>query len=178
MKNFKDMSNDELKEEFIKWFGKEKWEEEEILEIMQSIVFDVSREYFHIEPIPVVFEEVQGNISVFNIKEKCIMLNPKYKDDKVTLAAATVHELTHYFQLLYVLNYDTPKAKRWKEELSNYINDKNPIGNVLQEIEIDAEAMSEVILETEYGIKYKNSDPLLQDLIDEYIRSRKILSDD
>ena len=30
-----------LKEEFIKYFGKEKWEEEEILEILQDVAFNV-----------------------------------------------------------------------------------------------------------------------------------------
>lgn len=177
MKDYKNMTNEELKEEFIKWFGEEKWEEEEILEFIQEVVFNICSEYFNISPIPAVFEYVEGNISVFDNKLKCIKLNPKYKDDKVTLVAATVHELEHYYQLLYVSNCNTPKAKRWLKELNNYISgEKNPTGNVLQEVEIDAEAVTQVILETEYGIRYRNPDPNLQEIIDLYIKSGKILS--
>ncbi len=72
---------------------------------------------------------------------------------------------------------DTPKAKRWRAELENYISDANPNMNVLQEIEIDAEAFTEVILDNEFGITYRNPNPTLQELIDEYIRSKKILEE-
>lgn len=176
MKDYKNVSNEELKEEFIKWFGEEKWEEEEILEFLQGVIFDICREYLGITPIPVVFEEVPGNVSVFDNKLICIKVNPKYKYDKVTMVAAVVHELEHYYQLLYASNMDTPKAKRWKKELNNYISGENdPVGNVLQEVEIDAEAFAEVILSCEYGIEYKNDNPYIQSLVEKYIRSGKLI---
>lgn len=62
-------------------------------------------------------------------------------------------------------------------ELENYISDDNPNMNVLQEIEIDAEAFTQVVLDTEFGITYRNPNPLLQELIDKYIRSGKILEE-
>ena len=171
------MNDDEIKEEFIKWFGEEKWKEEEILNVIQHVIIDISNEYLGIEPIPVVFEEIPGNISVLDIQLQCIKLNPKYKDDKVTLVAAAVHELEHWYQLLYVSNCNTTKAKRWRKELENYINETNPNLNVLQEIEIDTEAFTEVILLCEFGIKYQNPDPMLQTLIKAYINNGKITSD-
>lgn len=178
MKNYKDISNEELKEEFIKWFGEEKWNEEEMLFFIDQMLWIVCNEYLGIEPIPVIFEEVPGNISVLDTQLHCIKLNPKYKDDKVILVAAAVHELEHWYQLLYVSNMNTPKATRWKKELDNYISDKNPDMNVLQEIEIDAEAFTEIILDCEFGIKYINPNPILQALIDEYILNHKITSDE
>lgn len=177
MKNFKEMNNEEIKEEFIKWFGEDKWEEEETLSFVEQLLWIVCDEYLGIEPIPIVFEEVPGNISVLDIKLQCIKLNPKYKDDKVILVAAAVHELEHWYQILYVSCMDTPKAKRWRDELENYISDANHNMNVLQEIEIDAEAFTEVILDNEFGITYRNPNPTLQELIDEYIRSKKILEE-
>ena len=177
-KDYKNMSNEELKIEFIKWFDEEKWEEEEILEFLQGIIFDVCREYLNVEPIPVVFEKVQGNIAVFDNKLICIKVNPEYKYEKVTMVAAIVHELEHYYQLLYVSNIDSPKAKRWKDNLNNYIKGEiDPIGNVLQEVELDAEAFAEVILDCEFGIQYRNPDPILQEAIDRYIRSGKLIED-
>lgn len=164
--------------EFIKYFGKEKWEEGEILYVINEIAGNISRDYLGLEPIPVIFEEIPGNISVLDIKEKYIKLNPKYKNDLITLIASLSHELEHYYQLVYVKSYDTPKAKRWKLELENYITDQNPNGNELQEIEIDAEAFAKVILITEFGIEYHNPNSMLDWIIDEYIKSKKILSDD
>lgn len=177
MKEYKNINNEELKEEFIKWFGEEKWEEEETLAFVQQLLQMVCNEYLGIDPIPIIFEEVPGNISVLDVKQRCIKLNPKYKNDKEMLVAASVHELEHWYQILYVSNYNTPKAKRWRLELENYISDKNPNMYILQEIEIDAEAFTQIVLETEFGITYRNSNPLIQKLIDKYIRSEKILED-
>ncbi len=178
MKDYKYMTNDELKEEFIKWFGEEKWEEKEILEFLQCIIFDVCLNWLKIDPIPVVFETIPGNVAVFDNKLVCIKVSNKYKDDKVAMAAAIVHELEHYYQLLYVANFDTPKARRWKKELNNYISgEKGPIGNVLQEVELDAEAFVEIVLSCEYGIEYRNPIPELQEAIEIYIKSGKILEE-
>ena len=174
MKNYKEMSKEELKREFIKWFGKEKWEEQQILDFLDGIVCDVCREYLGIPPVPVVFEKVPGNIAVFDNKLLCIKCNPDYKDQQVVLVSAIVHELEHYFQLLYVSNYSTPKAKRWLYNLQHYIGEDDPYNNLRQEIEIDAEAFAEVILDCEFGIKYENADPELQQLIEEYISSGKL----
>ena len=49
------------------------------------------------------------------------------------------------------------------------------VGNVLQEIEIDAEATAQIVLSCEYGLTYKHPDDTIQALIEEYILSRKIL---
>ena len=62
MSKFKDMTKEELKQEFIKWFGEEKWEEQEIIDFLEGIVCDVCREYLGISPVPVVFEKIKGNI--------------------------------------------------------------------------------------------------------------------
>lgn len=96
----------------------------------------------------------------------------------VDLMDSVIHELEHYYQLHYVANYNTPKALRWKKELDNYITSENVIGNLIQEIEIDAMAFSQIVLETDYGIIYRHENPLIQELIDNYIHSRKILNDD
>lgn len=177
MKKNKSMTEKEIKDEFIKWFGEEKWEEDEILDFLEEIVVDVCNVYLNVTPIPIIFETVPGNIAVYDNKLKCIKVNRKYKDDKVTMAAAIVHELEHYYQILYAYTFDTPKAKRWKNELENYIGTSNPIENIMQEIEIDAEAFAEVILSCEFGIKYRNSIPEYQDVIDKYIRSGKLLEE-
>ena len=96
------VTDEELKKEFIKWFGEEKWEEEEILEFLQGIIFDVCREYLNIEPIPVVFEKVPGNIAVFDNKLICIKVNPEYKYDKVKNIKGCLCPRGQFFFLLIV----------------------------------------------------------------------------
>ena len=174
MSKFKDMTKEELKQEFIKWFGEEKWEEQEIIDFLEGIVCDVCREYLGISPVPVVFEKIKGNIAAFDNKLLFIKVNPDYKNDQIMLVSSIVHELEHYYQLLYVSNFDTPKARRWKYNLQHYIGEDDPYNNLRQEIEIDAEAFAVVILDCEFGIPYENPDPEIQALIRDYIRSGKL----
>lgn len=171
MKDFKNMTKEEIKEEFIKWFGEEAWKDDEILDFLDEIVFIICNEDLGVNTIPVIFEIVPGNIAIYDNKLKCIKINSKYKDDKITMVAAIVHELEHYYQILYAFNMNTPKAKRWKNELENYIDISNPTENIMQEIEIDAEAFTEVILSCEFGINYRNPIPDYQEVIDNYIKS-------
>lgn len=162
-----------LKEEFINNFGKEKWKELEALKPLQEAVDLVSREYLCIEPIPVVFDYLEDDISRYDFNLKAIILNNKYINDFEELLDSCLHELEHHWQRLYVASNNTPKALRWKEELKNY----NRL-DVTQEIEIDAYAFAQVILSCEFGIIHRHPNEELQSLIDEYINSRKILSED
>lgn len=179
MKKFENISNsnEKLKEGFIQWFGEDKWNELEILEFFQKVSDNICIEYLNVEPIPVIFAETKGCIAVLDIQLECIRLNPKYKEDKVQLVSALLHELEHHYQLCYISNFNTPKAQRWKREIFNYILSDKPKQNVLQEIELDAEDFAEVILECEYGITYRNPEPTLQFAIEEYIKSGKLLEE-
>lgn len=161
-----------LKKEFIQNFGENKWNELEALKPLQEAVDLVSRDYLCIEPIPVVFEKLDGDVSRYDFKLQAIILNNKYINDYVELLDSCLHELEHHWQRIYIANNDTPKAKRWKEELKNY----NRL-DVTQEIEIDAYAFAQVILSCEFGIIHKHPNNELQYIIDEYINTRKILSD-
>ena len=162
-----------LKQEFINAFGEELWEEQELLKDLQEKVDYVSAEYLGIESIPVVFETIEGDISRYDFKLQAIILNRKYKNDYVELLDSCFHELEHHWQRIYIANNDTPKAKRWKNELEHY--DKY---NINQEIEIDACAFAQVIMSCELGIIHKHPDKYIQYLIDDYINTRKILNDD
>lgn len=176
---FKELSEEELKIEFIRYFGEDKWNQEEVLADLQQIVFDVCENWLGIEPIPVLFGEHIGTDEArLDIKEQVIWLNLKNQGDWVELLNGVLHELEHLYQLFYVSSMDTPKAKRWKKELDNYKGAEDPIGNLLQEIEIDASAFAQIVMSTDFGIEYKHKDPIIQELIDRYIKTRKILNDD
>jgi hypothetical protein len=93
------MNNKKLKEEFVKYFGEEKWEEEETLEIISRFAFEICDEYLGIEPLPILFEDLDGEASRLDVKEQCILLNRKYKGDIIELLHSTLHELEHSFQI-------------------------------------------------------------------------------
>ncbi len=122
---------DKLKKDFIESFGEEKWIELEKLKPLQDAVDLVSREYLGIDPIPVVFEKIEGDISRYDFKLQAIILNSKYINDYEELLDSCFHELEHHWRRLYIACNDTPKARRWKNELENY----NRL-DVTQEIEI------------------------------------------
>ena len=163
---------DSLKEEFIKYFGEEKWEEEELITVYQDAVALVCSEYLGIEPIPVVFEKLDCDVARYDIKEQAIILNSKYKDNYIELMNATLHELEHHWQIIYIANSNTPKAKRWKQLLNNH----NP--GEIDELEVDAYAFAKVIGNIEFGIDYNTGNEGLDYIIDKYISNKKLTSND
>ncbi len=164
---------DKLNKDFIESFGEDKLKELEILKVLQEVVDLVCKEYLGIGPIPVVFESLSEDVARYDFKLEAIILNNKYINDYIELLDACLHELEHHWQRLYIANNNTPKALRWKNELEHYEK-----YNQIQEIEIDACAFSQVILNCEFGINYKHPNEYVQLLIDDYINSRKILKDE
>ena len=166
-----------IKLKILEWLNGKQLTNDELLGILQIFTNNICHDYLNALHINVMFKQIPGNIAVFNNEDRCIYLNLKYMKNKVLLLEALLHELEHYYQLLYVSNYDTPKALRWRNELNNYIGIENPIHNMLQEIEIDAEAFAEVVLSCEFGIEYRNPDSNLQMVIEEYINSGNLLDE-
>lgn len=172
------MNNKKLKEEFIKYFGEEKWNEEEILSVIQPFTNYVCESYLGLSPVPVLFDDLIGEASRYSYEDECIYLNRKYKDDMIELLHSTLHEIEHYFQGKYAYAYETPKALRWRKDIESNIGIDEPIRYQLQEIEIDANAFAAVVLSCELGITYIHPIDLIQAKIEEYISSNQILNDD
>ena len=78
-KEFKNMSDDDLKARFIESFGIDKWNEEEML--AKLIPFgDGVANYLGIDPVPIVFEELAKEDSRIYIKEQYIAINERYME--------------------------------------------------------------------------------------------------
>lgn len=172
------ISNEELKTKIIEYFGNDYLSEEKMLKVFADYINKICKDTFDLSPIPVLFDDIDGMISMLDTKEMIIIINRKYKEDKTTILAALTHELEHYYQIFYSNNFNTSKAKRWKKEMDNYINESNIEENQIQEIEIDAEAFAIVVLESELGLKYKNPDKQIQRIIEDYIKIGKLITDD
>ena len=55
---FKEMSDEELKIEFIKYFGEEKWDQEEALGKLWPVELALA-DYLGVEPIPVIVDDIE-----------------------------------------------------------------------------------------------------------------------
>ncbi len=163
----------------INYFDKNLREEENILEYLQNQFQSLANTYFGgIEIVPIYFENLEDTEAELNQAYGCILLNRKNKRNKKKLLRSLIHEIEHLYQIHYVNTYSTPKARRWKQQLENYTSNEDYLSYAIQEIEIDAEAMAQIILKCEYGLQCKNSIPLVQMVIDHYIKTKKILNDD
>lgn len=171
------MNEKEIREEFVKLFGEEKLKEEDLIQKLQEFANYICEEWLGLPSVPVVFDDLaKTSEASFNIELGVVLLNKKNKDHILKLLKSTLHELEHYYQLYYVTHFDTPKAKRWIKELQNYeANDL--LGHHLQEIELDAMAFAFLVLLVEFGISYQHPIDLIQELIETYIDSKRMIDD-
>ena len=114
------MTKENLKQEFIKNFGKEKWNQEEMLEKLAPYEKIITQELI-IERLPIIVEEIQED-SRLDLKNLCIIISSKKIKNKKEALKCLVHEYRHYYQLAIVGNNQTehPFYDLWKESLQSY----------------------------------------------------------
>ena len=81
-KNFpyKEMSDEELKKQFIESFGEDKWEEIEALKPIDELNIRLC-DFLGIEPVPVIFEEMYEDARYYD-KLDYIAISNKYVHDE------------------------------------------------------------------------------------------------
>lgn len=87
------MKDKKLKQEFIKFFGEERWLEEQMLEDL----FDFHLYIFNdldIDPVPVIFEDIPEDSRLY-IKDKYIAISNKLKNNKIECAKCIAYEARH-----------------------------------------------------------------------------------
>lgn len=150
------MNDKQLKEEFIKYFGEEKWNEEESLAKLQTIEEHLSQ-ILQVERIPVLTDDIEED-SRYMIQENYIIISNKIIHDQFQAIKALVHEYKHYHQYCIVENnIQHPLLNLWLENLQNPyqpldFNDSEQMTKYyLQPIELDAFAFTKY-----YFHKYLN----------------------
>lgn len=174
IKKLKDLSEEELKEEFIKYFGEEKWNEEEML----TDLFDFQLYVFNdleIEPMPVIFEDIPEDSRLY-IKENYIAISSKHKNDKIECAKGIAHEARHAMQIIYVgLNIDYPFVEEWKKDLQlakkvSLSSTEEELANYMSStIEVDAFAYQKYIVNKYYGVNTTHINEEYENLLIYYI---------
>ena len=130
-------------------------------------------DHLGIDPLPIKFEDLGEEDSRLYIKEECVGINIKYKDNYLECAKSITHEYRHVFQIYYANLFNNELAFRWKKLLATQINsstmNKDGSNYINQELEIDAFAFTKFYLKKYEHIDVKNKMDWLDDYLDAYI---------
>lgn len=173
------MNDKELKSEFIKYFGEEKWNEEEALGKLFEYEMILAN-YLNVDPIPVVVEDMMEDSRLY-IKEEYIALSKECIKNHIEALKAVSHEYRHYYQLQCIRNGINNKlVNNWKEDFLNpvQVNDPNDVAAMtlygFMTIEIDAFAFQKFALKKFLNIDTHHAsleyDVILDSYIDKYFK--------
>ena len=173
-KEFKNMSDDELKSRFIESFGIDKWNEEEML--AKLIPFgDGVANYLGIDPVPIVFEELAKEDSRIYVKEQYIAINEALNKNLYECLKCITHEYRHLYQLYFIALFkdDTSPlgdiARIYQDNFKHYVDVEDYEGYMIQTIELDAYAFTKVYFKKLFGLDIKISNDDYSKIVDEYI---------
>lgn len=156
VKESSDLTEGELKENFIKMFGEDKWIEEEMIGKLIPLSSEVSN-YLRIDFLSILFEDLDEEDSRIYYKEEYIAINTKYKDNYLECIKSVIHELRHVYQMLYASTSNDKRAKVFKEELASPVeldpkDSKSITQYYMQAIELDAFAFTKWYLKEFHNI--------------------------
>ena len=165
----KELSNEKLKEEFIKYFGVDKWNQENELEKLTEFHLKLCKDY-NLDSIPLIVENISED-SRYDIQNDCIIISENVVSNYKEALKCVIHETRHMYQRMVVELEITshPLYQVWydnfKEAHSADPNNINQIEDYFkQPIEIDAFAFTKYIFR-----KYFNEDLICFDLMIEDI---------
>ena len=171
LQKVKALTDDELKAEFIKYFGEEKWNQEEALAKLWPVQLALC-EYLGLEPIPVVVEDIEED-SRYYTHELYIAISKDKIGNEVEALKCLIHEYKHYQQHMCIIYniIEVPHLKQWKEDFeSNCANANSYEELICQSVEVDASAFSKYIMEKWFDIKTYHPDPVYDEILTRYIK--------
>ena len=158
------MKNNELKDNFIKYFGEEKWNQEEALAVLYKEELKLCN-YLGIDPIPVITDTIEED-SRYYIEENYIVISDKLILDKTEALKCLIHELRHCYQFNCVRNnVDNNLVKIWKEEFAT----AHLIEYGAMTTELDAFAFTKYIMKEWYNINIVFPDIVYDEILTRYI---------
>jgi hypothetical protein len=167
----KKMSDEDLKKEFIKYFGEEKWNHEEALAKLWPVQLALA-DYLEIEPIPLIIENIEED-SRYYPQESYIVISSKLISDEVEALKCLIHEMKHYQQFMCVIHNITtePLMREWKEDFEiNYASVTSYEEMLCLPVELDAFAFTKYIMKDWYDINVIHPEPLYEEVICKYIK--------
>lgn len=167
----KPISNEELKKEFVKYFGIEKWNHEEALGKLWPTMYALC-EFLNVEPIPVIVDDIDED-SRYYPNDDYIVISSKLICDEVEALKCLIHEIKHYQQYMCVIHNitDNPFYNEWKEDyLVNYKNITSYEEMLALSIEIDAFAFTKYIMKEWFNMEIIYPEETYDNILNLYIR--------
>lgn len=163
------LTEKELKEKFVKHFGIELWNQEDMLSKLWPIELIICND-LGIEPIPVVVEEIEED-SRYYIKEDYIAISSKLIMDEIEAIKCLLHELRHAKQFNCITDEDSnhPLKEIWVEEIIFEINGKSQEEQLGSMIEIDAYAYQKIMMKKLFGIDWHYPNEEYDKMINSYV---------
>ena len=171
---YKEMSEEELKKDFIDSFGIDKWNELEA-EVPCDMLAMRLCNYLGIDSIPVLFEEMEEDARYYDVLNY-IAINKKFIGNELEIRKSIIHEVKHLHQK-YCISHKNginkfasiKLIKQWEADFK--INQRLiPLDKLmLMSIEIDAFAFTKFILKEWFQYDYHHYDLIYDELLNIYI---------
>ena len=171
---YKEMSEEELKKDFIDSFGIDKWNEMEA-EVPCDMLSMRLCNYLEIDSVPVLFEEMEEDARYYDVLNY-IAINKKFIGNELEIRKSIIHEVKHLHQKHCISHKNEINKfasikliKQWEADFK--INQRLiPLDEVmLMSIEIDAFAFTKFILKEWFQYDYHHYDLIYDELLNIYI---------
>ena len=169
MKKLEELTEKEFKEEFIKHFGEDRWNQSEVLPILQEKA-EILCSYLDIEEIPILCDPIKEN-SRYYPKEKFIIISDQVILNEVEALKSLIHEIRHHYQYTCVStnNQTEPMLDQWKQELEIF-DTLAPDVKLCTFLEIDAYAFTKLIMKNWFNQDITYPDEEYEKAINLYIK--------
>ena len=172
---YEELSEEELKEQFIANFGEDKWEEIEALKPIEELNYKLC-DFLGIDPVPVVFEEMYQDARYYDELDY-IALSTKFVHDEIECMKSIIHEVKHLHQK-YCISHKNEKnlkfanillIKQWEEDFQKNQRLIPEDQLMCMPVEVDAFAFTKYILKEWFNIDYHHYDYTYDALLEIYI---------
>lgn len=170
---YKEMSEEELKKEFIGEFGIEKWNEMEAEMPCDMLTMRLCN-YLGIDSVPVLFEEMEEDARYYDVLNY-IAINKKYINNKLEIRKSIIHEVKHLHQK-HCISHKKAKLKfapidlinEWESDFKKNQRLVPEDEIMLMPIEIDAFAFTKYILKKWFDYDYHHYDFIYDEILSKY----------
>jgi hypothetical protein len=171
---YRELTEEELKKEFIEEFGIDKWIEMEAEVPCDELVVRLCN-FLEIEPVPVLFEEMNEDSRYYDVLNY-ITINKKFIGNELEIRKSIIHEVKHLHQKHCIshkkdkIRFTTPKLiKEWEKDFK--LNQRLiPIDELnLMSVEVDAYAFTKYILDKWFNYEYHYPNDIYDEILNKYI---------
>lgn len=171
---YKEMSEEEINQKIIEYFGPEKLKELEFTLKIDNLNFKLA-DFLKIEVVPVFYESIPEDARFYD-KEDYIGISNKFMFDEIESIKCLIHEVRHYYQK-YCISHKTEKLKfapiklieEWENDFKKNQQLMEPSEQMCLAVEIDAYAFTKYILKEWFNYEYHHNDLAYDTVLGLYI---------